>query len=70
MSDELIPKARFALRRVMNLLGLSRVDVMNRAVQLYDLIEHERANGGQVYIKHGDEFVPLDWDDPRGVEGQ
>lgn len=60
----LIPKAQFALRRVTNLLGVSEVDAVNRAVQMYDIVEQERANGGEVYIKHGEDFIGLDWDDP------
>jgi hypothetical protein len=62
--DTLIPKAEFALRRVTNRLGITRTDAVNRAIQLYDLIEDERANGGSIYVKHGDEFRELTWDNP------
>lgn len=62
MPDYYVPKARKALAHLQRLLGLNRTDVVNRAVQMYDLIETERANGGEVYIKHGDEYRRLDWE--------
>lgn len=37
--------------------GLSRTDVINRAIQVYAYLEHETAQGGEVYVKAKDSEV-------------
>lgn len=62
MPDYYTRAAKAALNHLTNLLGLNRTEVVNRAVRLMDAVETEKANGGEVYVKRGDEFVPLEWD--------
>jgi hypothetical protein len=50
----LIPKAWEAANATAALLGLSRTDVINRALQAYAYIEAELAGGSEVLVRSGD----------------
>ena len=56
MSDEivavaLIPAATRDLQATADLLGLSRTDVVNRAVQAYAFLEFELSTGGELLVR-------------------
>jgi hypothetical protein len=62
MSDEprrttvtLIPKAQEALDRTADRLGLSKTDVMNRALTAYAFLEEEWSAGAKILVRHGDD---------------
>ena len=50
----LIPKAWDAANATATLLGLSRTDVINRALQAYAFFEETRAGGSEVFVRSGD----------------
>ena len=50
----LIPKAWDAVNATAALLGLSRTDVINRALQAYAFFEQTAAGGSEVLIRSGD----------------
>jgi hypothetical protein len=47
----LIPQAAEALETAAGLTGLSRTDVINRALQLYAFAESERATGAEILLR-------------------
>jgi hypothetical protein len=55
----LIPKAWDAANETASLLGLSRTDVINRALQAYAFLEQAVAEGAQIVVtrKTGSEVV-------------
>jgi hypothetical protein len=50
----LIPKAWDAANVTAERLGLSRTDVINRALQVYEWMERETTNGGEVFVRPRD----------------
>jgi len=50
----LIPKAWDAANATATLLGLSRTDVINRAIQAYAFFEQTRADGSEVFVRSAD----------------
>lgn len=48
---ELVPKAVAAVDEAVGLTGLSRIDVINRAVQLYAFVELEKSAGAQILVR-------------------
>ncbi len=50
----LIPKAWEAANETASLLGLSRTDVINRALQAYAFFEQVVAAGSEVLVRSGD----------------
>ena len=50
----LIPKAWNAANETTALLGLSRTDVINRALQAYAWLERELAEGSEVIVRSKD----------------
>jgi hypothetical protein len=46
----LTAKSEFALRRLANRLGLGETDLVNRAIQVYDLLEAEKAAGVKIVL--------------------
>lgn len=50
----LITDASQALAKLQERTGLKKVDVVNRAVQLYELIDAEIREGGQVLLRAQD----------------
>ena len=53
----LIPKAWDAANETATRLGLSRTDVINRALQAYAFIEQVTAGGSEVLVRSGDGTV-------------
>lgn len=53
-SISFIPKALAALDRLTAKLQMKEVDVINRAVQLYDFVEQEKDKGSALYIREAD----------------
>ena len=53
----LIPKAWEAANETAARLGLSRTDVINRALQAYAFIEQVMAGGSEVLVRSGDGTV-------------
>src|SRR5690242_15318166 len=47
----LIPKAAEDLQRVQGLTGLSKTDIVNRAISLYEFIEDQLRQGREVLIR-------------------
>ncbi len=50
----LIPGANAALERLVRRTGLSKTDVLNRAVQIYDLVEEGKERGAELALRHSD----------------
>ena len=50
----LIPKAWEAANATATLLGLSRTDVINRALQAYAFLEQATADGSEVLVRSSD----------------
>jgi hypothetical protein len=50
----LTPRSRVALNELVELLSLSKTDVINRAIQLYRMIENERGNGNELLLRDPD----------------
>ncbi len=55
----LIPQAAEALEAAAGLLGISRADVIGRALQLYAFVEFERATGTEVLLRRDGETSRL-----------
>jgi len=55
----LIPQAAEALETTAALTGLSRTDVINRALQLYAFAEFERATGTEILLRRDGETSRL-----------
>lgn len=60
MSDEqrrmnvaLIPRTQDALDRTANRMGLSKTDVINRAIQAYDFLEEQLSSGAKIFVRRG-----------------
>lgn len=51
----LITKSSDSLDRLASRSGMSKTDVINRALQLYDFIDTEIATGKQILIRSGDD---------------
>ena len=47
----LIPKALTALLRLMTSTGLNRTDVINRAIQVYDLVDQNTGDGYEMVFR-------------------
>ena len=47
----LVPRAQRALTRIAELTGDSKTDSINRALQVYELLEEVLENGGSVYLR-------------------
>jgi hypothetical protein len=61
MSDEpkrtsviLIPRAQLALDLTAERMGLSKTDVINRALQAYAFLEEEMTTGAKVLVRRGE----------------
>jgi hypothetical protein len=50
----LIPKAWEAVNETAARLGLSKTDVINRALQSYAYFDQVTADGGEVFVRSGD----------------
>ena len=50
----LIPKSSASLDRLAERTTMSKTDVINRALQLYDFIDGETAAGGQILVRSAD----------------
>lgn len=50
----LIPEATQALARLAERTGMKKVDVVNRALQIYDYIEEVKQKGGQLVVQSPD----------------
>jgi hypothetical protein len=61
LTVNLIPRAAEALASAATRTGLSKTDVVNRAVQMYDHLEGLHGDGAQVLVRQpsGDEQVML-----------
>jgi len=55
----LIPRAWAATEETAALLGLSRTDVINRALQVYAFFEQELAAGSVLLVRNGDDVKEL-----------
>jgi len=55
----LIPQAAEALETTAALTGISRADVIGRALQLYAFIEFERATGTEILLRRDGETSRL-----------
>lgn len=49
----LVPKAQEALDETAERLGLSKTDVINRAVQAYAFLEEQMAAGAKILVQRG-----------------
>jgi hypothetical protein len=56
----LIPQAAEALETTAALTGMSRADVINRALQLYAFAEFERAAGAEILLRRDGETSRLE----------
>lgn len=50
----LVPKAQEALDETAERLGLSKTDVINRAVQAYAFLEQQMAEGAKILVRRGE----------------
>lgn len=50
----LIAKAAEDLRRTQNRTGLSKTDIVNRAISLYEFIDDQLASGSELLLRRGD----------------
>lgn len=54
MSVGLIPRATADLQELLTLTGLSKTDVINRAISLYRFVSQEIANGNELLVRDGE----------------
>lgn len=54
VNAELIPDAAQALTRLIERTGLKKVDVLNRALQIYDFLEAETRLGTAIVLRSQD----------------
>ena len=54
INSELIPDAAQALARLVERTGMKKVDVVNRALQVYDFIEAEARSGTVIVLRSAD----------------
>ena len=61
LTVNLIPRAAEALASAATRTGLSKTDVVNRALQMYDYLEGLHGDGAQILVREqsGDEQVML-----------
>jgi hypothetical protein len=59
LNCKLIPRANEALLRVTELAQLSKTDAVNRAIQVYAFLEEQKAQGGELIIRKGDELLQV-----------
>ncbi|WIV59661.1 hypothetical protein [Amycolatopsis nalaikhensis] len=59
MTVNLVPRASRALDRIVELTGDSKTDTINRALQVYAVLEEAVSKGGELVIRHssGDQEV-------------
>jgi hypothetical protein len=55
----LIPKAAADLASLRERAGLSKTDVVNRAISLYEFIDGEMAAGREILVRDGDTTAML-----------
>jgi len=48
----LIPKVREELQRLQDQTSLSKTDIVNRAITLYEFIEEQRSAGQDLLLRH------------------
>lgn len=53
-SITLIPSAVRAVALLMSLTGLSKTDILNRAVQVYEFIEEQKQSGKEILVRDKD----------------
>lgn len=53
-SVSLIPRAQEALDATAERTGLSKTDVINRALQAYAFLEEQHADGAKILVRRGD----------------
>lgn len=51
----LIPKAAAGLASLQDRTGLSRTDLVNRAISLYEFIDAQLREGADILVRRGDE---------------
>lgn len=51
-SVTLVPPAAQAVAELIELTGLSKTDVINRAVQVYNFLEAQKADGSEVLLRN------------------
>ncbi|WP_370130547.1 hypothetical protein [Streptacidiphilus sp. EB103A] len=56
-SVTLVPPAALAIAELMTATGLSKADVINRAVQVYGFLEAQRAEGREILLRDSDGAV-------------
>ncbi len=54
MSVGLIPRATEDLQELLTLTGLSKTDVINRAISLYRFVGQELAQGNELVVRNGE----------------
>lgn len=52
---ELLHRVAEDLRRTQDRSGLSRADIVNRALTLYEFIDAELSAGAELFVRHGDQ---------------
>ncbi|MFB7858754.1 hypothetical protein [Rhodococcus qingshengii] len=52
----IVPPSEDALTRLQDLLGLSRTDVVNRAIQVYGYLEKEKSRGTRILLEYRDKY--------------
>ncbi len=57
----LIPKAETALTAAAEITGLSRNEVVNRALQAYAFLEEQHASGHELLTRQGDDVQKFWW---------
>lgn len=59
LNCKLIPRANDALLRTVERAQLSKTDVVNRAIQVYDFIEAQLADGGEILVRKNGEIEKI-----------
>jgi predicted transcriptional regulator len=54
MSVSLVPRAQEALDATAERTGLSKTDVINRALQAYAFLEEQWADGAKILVRRGE----------------
>ena len=50
----LVPRATEDLRRAQERTGLSKTDIVNRAISLYEFIDDQLENGNEIFLRNAD----------------
>ncbi|MCA1223559.1 hypothetical protein [Streptomyces sp. 8L] len=59
LNCKLTPRANDALLRTVERAQLSKTDVVNRAIQVYDFIEAQLADGGEILVRKNGEIEKI-----------